>query len=94
MLEQTQFQPVQQLTPEELESFKSTQSEYQKSIFDLGVLSLALDEAQAKITELLETRTKLTSYIDEVNTKRITLTTELGEKYGDKQVDLETGELK
>jgi hypothetical protein len=82
------------LTPEELENFKSTQSEYQKSIFDLGVLSLALDEAQAKISELLEAKTQLTSHIESVNAKRVTLTTELGEKYGDKQVDLETGELK
>jgi predicted transcriptional regulator len=94
MPEQTQFQPVQQLTPEELENFKSVQSEYQKAIFDLGVLSLSIDEAQSRISELVETKSKLTSYIDEVNTKRITLTTELGEKYGDKQVDLETGELK
>jgi predicted transcriptional regulator len=94
MSEQTQFQPVQQLTPEELENFKSVQSEYQKAIFDLGVLSLSIDEAQSRISELVENKSKLTSYIDEVNTKRITLTTELGEKYGDKQVDLETGELK
>jgi hypothetical protein len=92
MSEQTQ--PTEHLTPSELENFKSVQTEYQKAIFDLGILSLSIDEAQSKISDLLENKTKLTSYIDEVNTKRITLTTELGEKYGDKQVDLETGELK
>ena len=92
MSEQTQ--PTEHLTSSELENFKSVQTEYQKAIFDLGILSLSIDEAQSKISDLLENKTKLTSYIDEVNTKRITLTTELGEKYGDKQVDLETGELK
>ena len=47
-----------------------------------------------KIDELNGNRIDLISYIQEVNEKRLVLTAKLGEKYGDRQVDLETGELK
>ncbi len=89
-----QTQSLNHLTVEELAEFKSTHEGYQKALFDLGILILNLEEAKKKIDELNGNRIDLISYIQEVNEKRLVLTAKLGEKYGDKQVDLETGELK
>jgi hypothetical protein len=89
-----QTQSLDQLTVEELAEFKSTHEEYQKVLFDLGILVLNLEEAKKKIDELNGNRIDLINYIQEVNEKRLALTAKLGDKYGDKQVDLETGKLK
>ena len=89
-----QVQSTDQLTVEELAEFKSTHENYQKALFDLGIVVLNLEEAKKKIDELNGNRIDLINYIQEVNEKRIALTAKLGEKYGDKQVDLETGKLK
>jgi hypothetical protein len=89
-----QTQPLDHLTTEELVDFKNIHEGYQKALFDLGIVVLNLDEAKKKIDELNGNRIDLISYIQELNEKRLALTTKLGEKYGDRQVDLETGELK
>lgn len=89
-----QTQSTDHLTVEELADFKSTHENYQKALFDLGILVLNLEEAKKKIDELNGNRIDLISYIQETNEKRLALTAKLGEKYGDRQVDLETGELK
>ena len=97
MLKETteeQKQPLVQLTVEELTDFKGIHEEYQKALFDLGIVVINLEEAKKKIDELNGNRIDLISYIQEVNEKRLVLTAKLGEKYGDKQVDLETGKLK
>jgi 2-oxo-4-hydroxy-4-carboxy--5-ureidoimidazoline (OHCU) decarboxylase len=91
---ETQTQSLDQLTVEELAEFKSVHEGYQKALFDLGIVVLNLEEAKKKIDELNGNRIDLISYIQEVNEKRLVLTAKLGEKYGDRQVDLETGELK
>lgn len=88
-----QTQALDQLTVEELAEFKSTHEEYQKALFDLGILVLNLEEAKKRIDELNGNRIDLISYIQEVNEKRLALTAKLGDKYGEKQVDLETGKL-
>ena len=89
-----QTQSLDQLTVEELAEFKSTHENYQKALFDLGIVVLNLEEAKKKIDELNGDRIDIISHIQEVNEKRIALTAKLGEKYGDRQVDLETGKLK
>lgn len=91
---ETQTQSLDQLTVEELAEFKSVHEGYQKALFDLGIVVLNLEEAKKKIDELNGNRIDLINYIQEVNEKRLVLTAKLGEKYGDRQVDLETGELK
>jgi hypothetical protein len=89
-----QTQSLDQLTVEELAEFKSTHEGYQKALFDLGIIVLNLEEAKKKIDELNGDRIDIINHIQEVNEKRIALTAKLGEKYGDRQVDLETGKLK
>jgi hypothetical protein len=82
------------LTVEELAEFKSVHELYQKAVFDLGILILDIEGAKKKLDELNGHKIDLTDYINETNEKRLALTAKLGDKYGDKQVDLETGELK
>ncbi len=89
-----QTQSLDQLTVEELAEFKSIHEGYQKALFDLGVAVLNIEEAKKRLDELNGNRIDLINYIQEVNEKRLVLTAKLGEKYGDRQVDLETGELK
>jgi 2-oxo-4-hydroxy-4-carboxy--5-ureidoimidazoline (OHCU) decarboxylase len=91
---EAQTQSLDQLTAEELAEFKSVHEGYQKALFDLGIVVLNLEEAKKNIDELNGNRIDIISHIQEINEKRLALTTKLGEKYGDRQVDLETGELK
>jgi hypothetical protein len=54
-----------------------------------------MEKGNSVISEKLEKlKVKTLSDIREINEKRIALNTELSGKYGDRQVDLKTGELK
>ena len=88
-----QIQSTDQLTVEELAEFKSVHENYQKALFDLGIAVLNIEEAKNKLDELNGNRIDLINYVQEVNEKRLALTAKLGDKYGDRQVDLETGKL-
>jgi len=89
-----QIQSLNRLTVEELAEFKSIHEGYQKALYDLGLVVMAIEDAKKKLDELQGNRIDIISHIQEVNEKRLVLTTKLGDKYGEKQVDLETGELK
>ena len=89
-----QTESLNYLTVEELAEFRSTHEGYQKALFDLGTLALNLEEVRKKIDELTGNKIDLIDHIQEMNEKRLALTAKLGEKYDEKQVDLETGELK
>jgi hypothetical protein len=82
------------LTVEELADFKKVHEEYQKVLFDLGINAIDIEETKKKLDELNKNKIDLISQIKEINDKRLTLTTKLANKYGDKQVDLETGDLR
>jgi hypothetical protein len=82
------------LTVEELADFKSVHEGYQKALFDLGIVTITIEETRKKLDELNGNKIDLIDHISEINEKRLALTAKLGDKYGDRQVDLETGELK
>jgi hypothetical protein len=82
------------LTVEELAEFKSIHENYQKALFDLGIVTITIEETRKKLDELNGNKIDLIDHISEINEKRLALTAKLGDKYGDRQVDLETGELK
>jgi DNA-binding transcriptional MerR regulator len=86
--------PMEKLTSEELQGFKDINIKYQQFIFDLGILEVNIHEIKNQLDELNAERTNLLSDIKSIITKQQELSNKLGEKYGDKQVDLETGELK
>ena len=86
--------PLLSLTVEELAEFKSVHENYQKALFDLGIVTITIEETRKKLDELNGNKIDLIDHISEINEKRLALTAKLGDKYGDRQVDLETGELK
>ena len=84
MIKQTEDQT--HLTSEELQEFKNIYQEYQTAVFNLGLLSLDLEN-------LNKEKTRLSDQVYQVNEKRLEIVKKLGDKYGDKQVNLETGAL-
>ena len=89
--EQTQL--LDQLTVEELAEFKSIHEEYQKTLFDIGIVTINIEETKKALDELNGNKIDLIDHVKGVNEKRLALTAKLGDKYGDRQVDLETGKL-
>jgi predicted transcriptional regulator len=94
MIKPSKTSKAQQLTPEELQEFKETYEAYQKAVFDLGLLTVEIDDAKQKLDDLNGEKIDLTQHLKELSVKQQEISNALGEKYGDKQVDLETGNLK
>ena len=84
----------QKLTNEELQEFKYVYQGYQKAIYDLGALDLELSKVKKRLDELNVEKIDLISHIDVLDEQQVSIANKLGDKYGMKQVDLETGELK
>lgn len=84
----------QKLTNEELKEFKDVYEGYQKAVYDLGALDLEFNKVKKRLDELSGEKIDLLSHIDVLNEQQISIANKLGDKYGMKQVDLETGELK
>ena len=84
----------QKLTNEELQEFKDVYQGYQKAIYDLGALDLELSKVKKRLDELNVEKIDLLSHIDVLDEQQVSIANKLGDKYGMKQVDLETGELK
>lgn len=82
------------LTKEELQEFKEINTAYQKAVFDLGILEIDITNTKQALDNLNGSKIDLMDHLREVTTKQQEMSVKLGEKYGDKQVDLETGELK
>lgn len=82
------------LTKEELQEFKEINTAYQKAVFDLGILEIDIVNTKQTLDNLNGSKIDLMDHLREVTTKQQEMSVKLGEKYGDKQVDLETGELK
>jgi hypothetical protein len=85
---------LSKLTKEELQEFKEVNADYQKAVFDLGILEIDIANAKQTLDNLNGSKIDLIDHLRQVTTKQQEMSVKLGEKYGDKQVDLETGELK
>jgi len=85
---------VTKLTPEELQEFKDAYNAYQKAIYDLGALDLELSKIKKRVDDLTGEKIDLVNHIGVLDEQQTALANKLGDKYGLKQVDLETGELK
>jgi hypothetical protein len=94
MIKQNKNEKATKLTTEELKEFRETYEGYQKAVFDLGTLEVEIDAFKKKLDELSGERIDLLNHINILNTKQQEIGNKLGDKYGLKQVDLETGELK
>ena len=94
MIKQNKNEKATKLTPEELKDFRETYEGYQKAVFDLGTLEIEIDAFKKRLDELSGERIDLLNHISVLSQKQQELSNQLGDKYGIKQVDLETGELK
>lgn len=84
----------QKLSSEELAEFRGVYEAYQKAVFDLGTLSLNIDNIKKELDNLTGEKIDLLNHINVLVEQQVTIGNKLGDKYGLKQVDLETGELK
>jgi len=84
----------QKLTAEELKEFKDVYEGSQKAVYDLGTLEIEINRLKKRLDELNGERIDLLAHIDVLSEKQASLSAQLGDKYGMKTVDLETGELK
>ncbi len=84
----------QKLSPEELAEFREMYEAYQKAVFELGTLSVNIDSAKKQLDTLNGEKIDLLNHVNVLIEKQTAIGNKLGDKYGYKQVDLETGELK
>jgi hypothetical protein len=77
---------VTNLTPEELKVLQEYQNENNEIVAGLGTIELTIDNLNSQKTELLEKFKKL-------QTQQTQTAKELQAKYGDGNINLETGEI-
>lgn len=85
---------TQKLTTEELQEFRGMYEAYQKAVYDLGALDLQIEKSKKRLDEMMGEKIDLVAHIDNLDQQQVAIANKLGDKYGLKQVDLETGELK
>ena len=82
-----------QLTPEELQSIKDLQSKYNQTIFEIGAAEAQLIIFQQNIDKLQEAKKGLISDLTTIERKESELVKSLQEKYGEGNINIETGEI-
>ena len=82
-----------QLTPEELQSIKDLQSKYNQTIFEIGAAEAQLIVFQQHIDKLQEAKKGLVSDLTTIEKKESELVASLQEKYGQGNINIETGEI-
>ena len=84
----------QKLTTEELENFKRVYESFNKRLLDLGAVELDIKAFKMQLEEAEKVKEELISVLQSLDEEKAKLSVDLGDKYGNKQVDLETGELR
>ena len=84
---------MSQLTPEELQSIKDLQSKYNQTIFEIGAAEAQLIVFQQNIDKLQEAKKGLVSDLTTIEKKESELVASLQEKYGQGNINIETGEI-
>ena len=82
-----------QLTPEELQSIKDLQSKYNQTIFEIGAAEAQLIVFNEQIEKLDAAKKGLVSDLKTIEQKETELTKSLQEKYGEGNINAETGEV-
>jgi flagellar biosynthesis chaperone FliJ len=81
------------LTAEELQQIKDLQSKYNQTIFEVGASEAQLIAFQQGIERLQKAKEGLISDLSSIEQKETELVKSLQEKYGQGNIDLETGEI-
>jgi oligoribonuclease NrnB/cAMP/cGMP phosphodiesterase (DHH superfamily) len=81
------------LTPEELVSIKELQTKYNQTILEIGAAEAQLIVFQENIEKLTEAKKGLVSDLKTIEQKESELVKTLQEKYGQGNINIETGEI-
>ena len=82
-----------QLTQEELQSIKDLQSKYNQTILEIGAAEAQLIVFQENIEKLTDAKKGLVSDLKTIEQKESELVKNLQEKYGQGNINIETGEI-
>lgn len=82
-----------QLTQEEIQQIKELQSRYNQTIFELGSVEAQIVVFHENIEKLTEAKKGLVSDLKTVEQKESELVKSLQEKYGQGDINIETGEI-
>ena len=85
---------VTKISQEDIDRLKKLNEEYNKKTFEFGRLYQAKIEIDNQLIEWEEQNLKLTTEYRQLQESETKLAKELEEKYGQGQVNLETGEFK
>ena len=81
------------LTPNELVSIKELQTRYNQTILEIGAAEAQLIIFQENIEKLTEAKKGLVSDLKTIEQKESELVKSLQEKYGQGNINIETGEI-
>jgi oligoribonuclease NrnB/cAMP/cGMP phosphodiesterase (DHH superfamily) len=81
------------LTPEELQQIKELQSKYNQTIFEVGASEAQIIAFQQGIENLQKAKNGLVSDLKTIEQKESELVKSLQEKYGQGNINPETGEI-
>jgi oligoribonuclease NrnB/cAMP/cGMP phosphodiesterase (DHH superfamily) len=81
------------LTPNELVSIKELQTKYNQTILEIGASEAQLIIFQENIEKLTEAKKGLVSDLKTIEQKESELVKSLQEKYGQGNINIETGEI-
>ena len=81
------------LTAEELQQIKDLQSKYNQAIFEIGASEAQLIAFQQGIEKLQQAKKDLVSNLTTIEQKESELVKSLQEKYGQGNINSETGEI-
>ena len=82
-----------QLTQEEIQQIKELQSKYNQTILEIGAAEAQLIVFQENIEKLQEAKKGLVSDLKTIEQKESELVKTLQEKYGQGNINIETGEI-
>lgn len=82
-----------QLTPEDLQSIKDLQSKYNQTIFEIGVAEAQKIAMEDQLEKILENKKGLVSDLATIEKKESELIAALQVKYGQGNINAETGEI-
>jgi chromosome segregation ATPase len=84
---------VKKLTEEEIAKIKELQSQYNRFVFELGSMETQLAEVAYHKATLEEEKSNILEDIKTLGTKERELLATLQEKYGNGNINIETGEI-
>jgi len=81
------------LSPEELSDISKSKSEHDSILFDIGQLTVDIEELQSKLNSMVEDKNAYVQTYKTVLLRHNELALRLVDKYGTGQINLETGEI-